>query len=135
MPRPPSAHAPQDDEITVLMQLADHKDTYLVSPPPSSSPSFPPPPFPSASRGAEHRPPPTPSQGYCEGVVGRFEGGVGTFYGDDTHDGKDIRARFVWSGISATSARWEQAFSVDDGRTWLTNWSMEFTRACGTPAG
>jgi hypothetical protein len=68
-------------------------------------------------------------------VVGCFEGGVGTFYGDDTYDGKDIRARFVWSGISATSARWEQAFSVDGGRTWLTNWSMEFTRACKTPAG
>ncbi|KMS76780.1 hypothetical protein ACM01_02745 [Streptomyces viridochromogenes] len=68
-------------------------------------------------------------------VFGRFEGGRGEFYGDDTHDGKDIRVRFVWSGVSAASARWEQAFSLDDGQTWLTNWVMEFTRASETPAG
>ncbi|MFF7308096.1 hypothetical protein [Streptomyces sp. NPDC008137] len=68
-------------------------------------------------------------------VFGRFEGGRGEFYGDDVHDGKDVRVRFVWSGVSATSARWEQAFSVDGGETWLTNWTMDFTRASGTPAG
>ncbi|MCX4766220.1 hypothetical protein OG562_35635 [Streptomyces sp. NBC_01275] len=74
------------------------------------------------------------------------QGGIrGEFYGDDTHDGKDVRVRFVWSGISATTARWEQAFSTDGGETWLTNWVMDFTRlrpgppsgpsASGTPAG
>ncbi|MGW1780166.1 hypothetical protein ACWCQQ_13615 [Streptomyces sp. NPDC002143] len=52
----------------------------------------------------------------------------GEFYGDDTHDGKDVRSRFVWSGVSTTSARWEQAFSLDGGETWLTNWVMDFTR-------
>lgn len=52
----------------------------------------------------------------------------GEFYGDDTHDGKDVRARFVWSGVCDTSARWEQAFSLDGGETWLTNWVMDFTR-------
>ncbi|NUT26042.1 MAG: hypothetical protein HOV84_09000 [Streptomyces sp.] len=68
-------------------------------------------------------------------VFGRFEGGRGEFYGTDTHDGKDVRVRFVWSGVSTEGARWEQAFSVDGGETWVTNWSMEFTRASGTPAG
>ncbi|GGW94387.1 hypothetical protein [Streptomyces lomondensis] len=68
-------------------------------------------------------------------VFGRFESGRGRFYGDDTHDGKDVRVRFVWSGISPTTARWEQAFSVDGGETWLTNWTMDFTRPSGTPAG
>ncbi|MDT9695447.1 hypothetical protein [Streptomyces sp. P17] len=68
-------------------------------------------------------------------VFGRFEGERGAFYGDDTHDGKDVRVRFVWSGISPAMARWEQAFSLDGGQTWLTNWVMEFTRASGTPAG
>ncbi|MDF3145944.1 MULTISPECIES: hypothetical protein [unclassified Streptomyces] len=68
-------------------------------------------------------------------VIGRFEGDRGEFYGDDTHDGKDVRVRFVWSGVSAGSARWEQAFSVDGGETWVTNWVMEFTRASGTPGG
>ncbi|WP_217239120.1 hypothetical protein [Streptomyces sp. AC555_RSS877] len=67
-------------------------------------------------------------------VIGRFEGGRGEFHGDDTHEGKDVRVRFVWSGISATTARWEQAFSVDDGDTWVTNWSMDFSRPSGTPA-
>lgn len=40
--------------------------------------------------------------------------------------------RFVWSGISATTARWEQAFSLDGWDTWVSNWAMEFTRASGT---
>ncbi|WP_327720512.1 hypothetical protein OG381_38100 [Streptomyces sp. NBC_00490] len=62
-------------------------------------------------------------------VFGRFDGDRGEFYGDDTHDGKDVRVRFVWSDVSATGARWEQAFSLDGGDTWLTNWVMEFTRA------
>ena len=62
-------------------------------------------------------------------VIGRFEGDRGEFYGDDTYDGKDVRVRFVWSGVSAGAARWEQAFSVDGGETWVTNWVMEFTRA------
>ncbi|WP_406194905.1 hypothetical protein OG331_11765 [Streptomyces sp. NBC_01017] len=65
-------------------------------------------------------------------VFGRFEGERGAFYGDDVHDGKDVRVRFVWSGISATTARWEQAFSTDGGESWLTNWTMDFTRSCGT---
>jgi hypothetical protein len=62
-------------------------------------------------------------------VIGTFTGGRGDFYGDDTHDGKPIRAHFVWSDITPTSARWEQEFSADDGRTWESNWIMEFTRA------
>ncbi|WP_369274447.1 hypothetical protein AB5J55_35010 [Streptomyces sp. R11] len=66
-------------------------------------------------------------------VFGRFEGERGAFHGDDAHDGKDVRVRFVWSGISATTARWEQAFSTDGGETWLTNWTMDFTRSSGTP--
>ncbi|MEV0605859.1 hypothetical protein AB0I61_05715 [Polymorphospora rubra] len=62
-------------------------------------------------------------------VVGTFTDGRGDFYGDDTHKGVPIRAHFIWSRITATSARWEQEFSADDGRTWETNWVMEFTRA------
>ncbi|MER5912635.1 hypothetical protein ABT124_19615 [Streptomyces sp. NPDC001982] len=61
-------------------------------------------------------------------VVGHFEGDRGVFHGDDTHDGKDVRVRFVWSGVSPRGAHWEQAFSVDGGETWVTNWTMDFTR-------
>ncbi|MBE8525699.1 hypothetical protein ILP97_50895 [Amycolatopsis sp. H6(2020)] len=62
-------------------------------------------------------------------VVGTFTDGRGDFYGDDTHEGKPIKAHFIWSDITATSARWEQEFSADGGRTWESNWVMEFTRA------
>lgn len=69
-------------------------------------------------------------------VVGRFEDGLGTFHGEDTFDGEDVRVRFVWSGVSSTAAHWEQAFSVDGGATWVTNWIMRFSRrASGTPSG
>ncbi|MDQ0584426.1 hypothetical protein [Streptomyces rishiriensis] len=54
--------------------------------------------------------------------------GRGEFHGDDTHDGKNVRARFVWSAVCDAAARWEQAFSLDGGETWLTNWVMDFTR-------
>jgi hypothetical protein len=61
-------------------------------------------------------------------VVGRFIDGRGEFYGDDTHAAKEIRVRYIWSDISARSAHWEQAFSVDGEKTWITNWIMESTR-------
>lgn len=62
-------------------------------------------------------------------VIGRFDNGVGTFYSDGTLDGKSIRTRFMWSNITPTSARWEQAYSSDAGKTWETNWIMELRRA------
>jgi hypothetical protein len=61
-------------------------------------------------------------------VRGVFQDGVGMFYSDDTLNGKPIRVRYTWSGITPTAARWEQAFSPDNGATWETNWLMEFTR-------
>jgi hypothetical protein len=62
-------------------------------------------------------------------VVGRFEDGVGRFEARDTFDGRAIRVRFLWTRLDTASPRWEQAFSADDGRTWETNWEMDFTRA------
>ena len=38
------------------------------------------------------------------------------------------RTRFIWSHITPTSARWEQAFSTDDGASWDVNWRMDFRR-------
>jgi len=61
-------------------------------------------------------------------VVGRFSYGVGTFIGEDTFNGQPILVRFIWSGITAKTCRWEQAFSPDAGRTWEVNWVMEFAR-------
>jgi len=61
-------------------------------------------------------------------VKGGFEKGVGRFYSDDTINGQPIRTRYIWTVISADSARWEQAYSKDAGQTWETNWTMDFTR-------
>ncbi len=61
-------------------------------------------------------------------VVGRFEHGVGTFFGRDEHRGTPVLARFVWSHITERSARWAQAFSTDEGQTWEENWRMHMTR-------
>ena len=69
------------------------------------------------SRNSGHLDPP---------VVGRFENGVGTFYADDQFKGKPIRVRYLWN--ASTAPHWEQAFSDDGGKTWETNWTMDFTR-------
>ena len=61
-------------------------------------------------------------------LIGAFKNGVGTFFSDDQFQGKPIRVRYIWSDITATSARWQQAFSQDGGVTWETNWVMEFKR-------
>ncbi|HEX7950275.1 MAG TPA: hypothetical protein VF494_07990 [Candidatus Limnocylindrales bacterium] len=58
-------------------------------------------------------------------VVGGFENGVGTFVCEDTFNGRPILIRFIWSHITPTSCRWEQAFSPDGGATWEI---MESTR-------
>ena len=60
-------------------------------------------------------------------VVGGFKNDVGTFYAEDTFNGKPIRVRFLWTNL-ATKPHWEQAFSDDGGKTWETNWIMEFVR-------
>ena len=62
-------------------------------------------------------------------VKGRFDKGVGTFFSDGELNGKPMRTRYTWSQITPTSARWEQAFSFDAGKSWDTNWVMKFKRA------
>lgn len=61
-------------------------------------------------------------------LAGGFADGIGSFFADETFNGKPIRVRFLWSDITADSARWEQSFSSDGGETWEVNWVMNFTR-------
>ena len=62
-------------------------------------------------------------------VVGRFNDGEGAFYADDELDGRPIVVRFLWRKTRTPAPRWEQAFSADGGKTWETNWTMDFSRA------
>ena len=61
-------------------------------------------------------------------VVGAFDDGIGTFYANDTHAGIPIQIRFLWRRTGPDELQWDQAFSADEGRTWETNWIMQFYR-------
>jgi hypothetical protein len=77
-------------------------------------------------------------------VVGKFQGNVGIFEGEDTYNGRPVLVRFIWTVNPAPRqtawekslnpqdarvvAKWEQAFSVDGGKSWETNWYNEFIR-------
>lgn len=61
-------------------------------------------------------------------MLGRFENGVGTFLSDQTFNDKPIKVRFIWTPKGDSAAQWEQAFSADGGKTWETNWIMQFAR-------
>lgn len=61
-------------------------------------------------------------------LVGGFKGGVGSFLGKDMHSGRPVKIRALWSHITPSSARWEQALSANGGASWETNWISEFTR-------
>ena len=50
------------------------------------------------------------------------------FYGMDELDGRAILVRYAWSNITPNSAHFEQAFSVDGGKTWEVNWIAVDTR-------
>jgi hypothetical protein len=61
-------------------------------------------------------------------TVGEFKAGRGEFYAQETLGARSILVRFVISEFSRESARFEQAFSDDGGKTWETNWIAVDTR-------
>lgn len=61
-------------------------------------------------------------------MIGGFKDGRGEFYAQEVNDGKHVYSRFIWSKITANACQWEQALSEDGGKTWETNWIMEFKR-------
>ena len=65
-------------------------------------------------------------------VIGAFAGDVGVFEGSDRYQDRPILVRFTWSRITTPHPRWEQAFSADGGKSWETNWTMDFTRTDAT---
>jgi hypothetical protein len=61
-------------------------------------------------------------------MVGQFIADHGIFYCDDIVDGVELKVRFDWTVLSDRSARWEQAFSFDQGENWHTNWTWSLNR-------
>ncbi len=61
-------------------------------------------------------------------MIGEFKDGRGEFFDQELYEGRAIYVRFIWSDFTQNSCRWEQAFSSDGGKSWETNWIMEFTR-------
>jgi hypothetical protein len=60
--------------------------------------------------------------------VGKFTGGRGEFYSNEKFRGRDVKVRFVIQPQGADVIHFEQAFSIDDGRTWEVNWIATDTR-------
>jgi hypothetical protein len=63
-----------------------------------------------------------------EAMVGGFRDGVGEFFDQEMYGGRPIEVRFIFSDITPTSFRLEQAFSDDGGTTWEANWIARFER-------
>jgi hypothetical protein len=61
-------------------------------------------------------------------VVGRFDGGVGTFTAVEELAGRMTMVRFRWTGFAAGKPRWEQSFSYDEGASWKVNWTNDWVR-------
>jgi hypothetical protein len=59
---------------------------------------------------------------------GEFKDGRGEFFDTEPFNGRIILVRNVWSGITADSCHFEQAFSEDGGKTWEVNWIATDTR-------
>lgn len=80
--------------------------------------------FTNAGDGIEHE-----TGGLAAPVVGGFDGDEGRFEGDEVIDGRNVCVQFLWSRLRPDAARWQQAFSIDGGRSWEVNWTMDFQRA------
>jgi len=72
----------------------------------------------SRQQGDDRRPP----------VIGQFTGKRGEFFHQEDWKGRTVLVRYVWLDLSPTSARMEQSFSDDGGKTWEVNWICELTR-------
>lgn len=61
-------------------------------------------------------------------TIGEFKNGRGEFYDQETFNNRTILVRNVFEDITATTYRFEQAFSTDGGKTWEVNWIAVDTR-------
>ena len=62
------------------------------------------------------------------GFVGSFHDGRGELFQQDTLDGRAILVRAVWSDITPTSHKYEEAYSADGGKTWAPSFTAIKTK-------
>jgi len=67
---------------------------------------------------------PTPSAP----LVGEFRGGRGDLYAQDTYAGRSILVRGSWFDITPDAHRYEESYSQDGGRSWVTVFKAQLTR-------
>jgi hypothetical protein len=60
--------------------------------------------------------------------IGQFTNGKGEFYAQDVWKGRAVLIRYQWMSLTPSSARMEQAFSADGGKTWEVNWICELSK-------
>jgi len=67
-------------------------------------------------------------------TVGEFRDGRGEFFDQEAIGGRAVLVRFVISDITPNSCHFEQAFSIDGGRSWEVNWIATDTRLAAAAA-
>lgn len=60
-------------------------------------------------------------------LQGIFDGEVGVFFGTSVLEGDPVEVRHVWT-MHDSAPHFERAVSTNNGRTWETDWTMEFRR-------
>lgn len=63
-----------------------------------------------------------------EPMVGGFKDGRGVFYSQDTYAGRTAFVRNVYFDVKIDSYRFQQALSIDGGKTWRTNFIAHVIR-------
>lgn len=66
-------------------------------------------------------------------TVGEFRDGRGEFYDQETIGDRSVWVRFLITDITPDSCHFEQAFSVDGGRSWEVNWIATDSRIADAP--
>lgn len=69
-----------------------------------------------------------PDLGLIAQGKGTFENGVGTFLGEEIHNGKKVKLRLLWKMGQNGNPHWEQAYFDETKNEWETNWIMNFER-------
>jgi hypothetical protein len=64
--------------------------------------------------------------------IGQFHDGHGEFYAQDIQNDHSVLVRFDWTGMNSKAPHFEQAFSIDGGKSWEVNWITDQTRVAKT---